>query len=368
MLLESYYNIYLIALQRKLPNKADEYKNKILTEFPESVIAKVLRDPNYINEAKQKEHAVDDYYQSAYNNYYNNELDTAWYKCEMADNIFKPNPLSAKFQLLEALVLAKQNRLADYVQALNKIINKTKDVEVKKTASDLLAALNKSTLPQVDLSKDSTQRDSLNAKYITGGASDTSQNSILQKLNEAKEQAKQNGANVKVDTSHGQQTTVNGQPKSTGDTIVNNNSTAKDTSAKVKENVIAEDTTSLYKRSDETVHYFIVYIKDPATPQSAVMSTMAKIDAFNSTQVPEKRLQGKQVLIDSKNKLINIRQFKNAADVMSYYNLVKKQAQLFSDMKPEQFSITAISTTNFSILLTEKNVDEYNKFFKRVYK
>ena len=115
-------------------------------------------------------------------------------------------------------------------------------------------------------------------------------------------------------------------------------------------------------------NYFIIYIKDPATPQSSVMSTMAKVDAYNSSVVPEKRLVGKQVLIDSKNKLINIRQFKNREDVMAYFKLIKKQTQLFDDLKPEQYAITCISTTNFSILMNEKNVDEYNKFFNRVYK
>jgi hypothetical protein len=95
---------------------------------------------------------------------------------------------------------------------------------------------------------------------------------------------------------------------------------------------------------------------------------MAKVDAYNSSVVPEKRVQGKQVLIDSKNKLINIRQFKNREDVMAYYNLIKKQTQLFDDLKAGQYAITCISTTNFSTLLSEKNVDEYNKFFTRVYK
>ena len=84
--------------------------------------------------------------------------------------------------------------------------------------------------------------------------------------------------------------------------------------------------------------------------------------------VPEKRLVSKQVLIDSKNKLINIRQFKNREDAMPYFNQIKKQDQLFNDLKPEQYAITCISNTNFSILLSEKNVDEYNKFFRRVYK
>ena len=95
---------------------------------------------------------------------------------------------------------------------------------------------------------------------------------------------------------------------------------------------------------------------------------MAKIDAFNSTQFEVRRLISKQVVIDSKNKLINVRQFKDKEDVMSYFNIIKTQSQLFSDLKPEQYAISCISILNFSVLLSEKNIDEYNKFFYRVYK
>lgn len=371
--LESYYNLYLIAMKQNDAGKAADYKSKILAEYPESVIAKILRDPNYINAAKQKEQEVDNYYQSAYNDFVNAKYDSVWYKTEMADNLYKPNPLSAKFQLLQALVLARQNRLADYVQALNKIVNKSKDAEVKKTATELLANLNKSSLPQIDLSKDSLRRDSLNAQYgISAGGPDTSQNEILQQLNEAKQQAIKNGANVKVDT--GSKAPVTDKtPAANADTAAatKGNVAVKDTATTrqpVAEPVLTEDTTSPYKRSDADQHYFVVYFKDPATLQSSIMSTMAKINAYNASVVPEKRLQSKQVLIDSKNKLLNVRAFKNRDEAMAYFNQIKKQDQLFSDLKPEQYAITVISTTNFSTLLSEKNIDDYNKFFLRVYK
>ena len=80
LLLESYYNLYLIATNLKEPFKAADYKGKILAEFPESIIAKILRDPNYVNEAKRKEQEVFSYYQTAYLDYSNDSLYSAWYK------------------------------------------------------------------------------------------------------------------------------------------------------------------------------------------------------------------------------------------------------------------------------------------------
>lgn len=369
LLLESYYNLYLIALKLKKPDMAEKYKSLILDNYPESVIAKVLKDPNYVNQAKLKDKAVDDYFESAYNDYAQNHLDSAWYKAEMSNSLFKPNPLSAKFQLLQALILSKQNRLGDYVQALNNIINKGSDAQIKKSATDLLSLLNKSKLPQIDLSQDSTRRDSLNRVYgamqvtqsINAARPDTAELTMLQKLDAAKQLAIKKGL-LKPDTTGKTTTSTVTGKDSTG------NKGASVTTATGTPDVVTEDTTSIYKRSDDAVHLFIIYIKDPTTPKSAIMSTLAKINAYNSTQFADKRLQAKQSLLDAKNQLIAVRQFKSKDDVMAYYNSVITQTQLFNDMKPGQYAITAISMPNYSTLISEKDVDTYNKFFNRVYK
>ena len=370
--LESYYNLYLIAMKRKMPDMAEKYKNLILAEYPESVIAKVLKDPNYINIAKQKDKAIDDYFSSAYNDYSQGRLDSAWYKSEMSNTIFKPNTLSSKFQLLEALILSRQNRLGDYVQALNNIINKPGDAAVKKSAGDLLSLLNKSKLPQIDLSKDTSRRDSLNQVFaiktepvaMNAARPDTAEMTMLQKMEQAKQLAIKKGLLVADSTKKAPVATATGKD-STGKATT----TAAGAVDANSPPAFTEDTTSPYSRSDDAVHLFVIYIKDPATPKSAIMSTLAKVNAYNSTQFADKKLQAKQSLLDAKNQLIAVRQFKSKADVMVYYNSIVTQTQLFSDMKADQYALTAISMPNFSILLSEKDIDTYNnKFFKRVYK
>jgi hypothetical protein len=371
LLLESYYNLYLIAQKQNNSNKAEKYKNLILAEFPESVIAKILRNPNYITELKSKENAVNTYYESAYNDYATNHLDSAWYKCKMADVQFKPNPLSAKFELLLALVLAKQNKLEEYVQALNKIVSKTNDVEVKNTASQLLSYLNKSSLPQIDLSKDTTRRDSLNLLYAPV-SNQTNVQQPQQPNNNQQQNVVPGNTNVTNVATKDTSVTTSKVPEQTTDTVAKNTTTVKDTFAKQPTalNLIPqEDTTSPYVRTDNGIHYFIVYIKDPAVTPNSVMNTIAKLNAFNaSTEYASRRLQAKQIIINSTNKLINIKQFKDRADAMAYYNLIKGQGQLFDDMQKPQYVLTVISTVNFATLLSEKDIDAYQKYFNRVYK
>ncbi len=362
LLLESLYYLYLIEQKNGNTAQTDTYKNLIISAFPESVIAKILRDPYFVNATKKQENELNNYYEGAFADYKENQLDSAWYKCKMSDVAFKVNPLSAKFELLLALVLSKQNKLEEYVQSLQRLSNKSTDTEVKKTASDLLSLLNKSTLPQIDLSKDTTRRDSINSMFSP--KPDTSAAALLQQLNEVKQQAKDKGAVVVTDTAakktapEVQKEDVAGQTAK-GDTVPVN--------SKV-ENVVVEDTTSVYVRSDAAVHYCIVYVNDPAVTSAIMVNTLAKVQAFNSTQYESSKLQTKQIVIDSKNKLLNVKQFKSGADAMAYYKVLVKQAQLFDELKKEQYSIAVISTMNFGTLLGEKDIAAYLKFMQRVYK
>ena len=45
--MESYYQIYLMALRLKDVGLAEEYKQKMMAKFPESDYAVAISDPNY---------------------------------------------------------------------------------------------------------------------------------------------------------------------------------------------------------------------------------------------------------------------------------------------------------------------------------
>lgn len=384
LLLESLYNLYLIAVKQKQDNRAAGYKDQILTKFPESIIAKILRDPEFVNESKRKELAISNYYSDVYNDYVTGMYDTAVYKIKMSDSRFKPNTLRSKFDLLNAMILAKQNKLKEYVQELNRIIAKSNDAEVKDKAQSLLSALNRSTLPQWDLSSDTANilRDSLNAKYVSAealkdkpglpfgptrltpetpkpGSKDTVS---TPKPVSGKTEPATPAAPVAKDTT----TTKPGAPTPAAPAVTNADTGKASTPVVAEE---PEDPTSPYKVGDEQPHYFIVFVKDAAVTQPSISAVLAKVDAYNSTNHTAKRLTTKQVLVDSKGtRIINSRQFKNKADAMAYFADIKKQGHLFTELKPEQHEIAVISSANYSSFLSAKDVAQYMKFFARHYK
>jgi len=151
--LESFYQLYLIYEKTKNTTKAENYKSLILSNYPNSSIAKYLTDPSYLAEAKKKENSLSTYYESAYNDYASGLYASAQKKCAEADVQFKENKLKAKFDMLNAMILAKENHLGDYIQSLNRVISKYPGTPEKDQAQFMLDKLNHSKLPQVDISK-----------------------------------------------------------------------------------------------------------------------------------------------------------------------------------------------------------------------
>lgn len=154
---ETYYQLYLLALKTKNNSKADLYKSKILSEYPNSAMAKYLQDGSYFAKLQESENALSKYYESAYNDYRQGLYASASDKCRQSSVKFNPNTLQPKFDLLNAMIEAKEHRLDAYVQSLNKIIAKHNGTPEQAKAKELLAAVNASSLPMEDRSKEVPQ-------------------------------------------------------------------------------------------------------------------------------------------------------------------------------------------------------------------
>lgn len=362
-LLEDYYYCYLLC-KDYLNNqpKAEEYKSKILSTFPDSKIAAVLRNENFLAQEMQRQNEIDNYYASTYNDFASGALASASEKILMSDVKFKPNPLRPKFDLLNVLILAKQNRLEDYVQALNKLIATTPDAEVKKTAEGLLESLNNSGLPMIDLSKnpppsaDTAQASVNNTQPIQVAVINASTNTnfadTTTKNNSTSNPATNNPA-----------TAVAAAKDSTKNIASSNNvNTAVATKPKI------DTVISNFVFNAESPHLVMIFFKDAAVNQSQISGAVAALNQFNNETFSTLKLTAKSVLLDEKTKLITVRQFKNKTAAEEYTQAFSAKQDLLKDIDATKYYIASISFENFSKLLTEKKGDVYEQFYLWKYK
>ncbi|MFT4645494.1 MAG: tetratricopeptide (TPR) repeat protein [Planctomycetota bacterium] len=138
---ESLFNLYL--LNKKIDNITASTKNKnlVLSKYPKSKYAEIIKDPNYAMESKGDSEAVEKYYEDTYNKFVAEDFVTVIDRVAKSKTQFPSNKLAAKFALLEAITLGKQKKYQPYVSSLENVITTYKNTEEEAKATELLAYL-----------------------------------------------------------------------------------------------------------------------------------------------------------------------------------------------------------------------------------
>ena len=137
----TYYQLYLLAKKNGDTAKANQYKQVLLNEFPDSQYAKLVNDPNYASEMAAQNDQLSRYYEQTYELYKKRQFDQVLKRRTNADSLFKQNPLRPKFDLLEAFIIGEREDKTAYVAALENIVVKYPEDEVKEKAEEILAYL-----------------------------------------------------------------------------------------------------------------------------------------------------------------------------------------------------------------------------------
>lgn len=136
-----YYNLYLIYTQNGNTAGAETNRQRILTGFPNSVYASILRDPDYFRKQQEKENEVNVFYASTYNDFVGNNYKNVLQRIKKADTMFRPNPLQAKFDLLGALAIGKTQDRNAYIAALDTIVIRYPSGEEHDKAVEILTLI-----------------------------------------------------------------------------------------------------------------------------------------------------------------------------------------------------------------------------------
>ncbi len=141
--LSTYYQLYRLHYNAMNDSKANYYKNLILNKYPETDYAKVLINPNYLNELAAQKGALDLYYEKTYGYYERRLYRQSILNCREADKLFVENSLKPKFDLILGLSLGYVYGRDSLVAGLNNVIRTHKNSEEKKYAESILAVLNR---------------------------------------------------------------------------------------------------------------------------------------------------------------------------------------------------------------------------------
>ena len=141
--LEGLYQLYQIAEQNNNSSQAAEYKRKITSKYPDSRYAKILSDPQYVENLKNQRKKISNVYSRAFTQYKNQAYQDALKKIQSAVKNYPDDPLISRFLLLKAMVHAERGEQTKYRSTLETIITDYPKSDVKETAQKKLNAYKK---------------------------------------------------------------------------------------------------------------------------------------------------------------------------------------------------------------------------------
>lgn len=148
--LSTYYNLYLIYNDLQDPASSDFYKEAIIKSYPESQIAQLLTNPNYVNELLEKENEVNRFYEATYDHYKQKDYLLVISDVDYAFEHFRNNELLPQFFFLKVLSIGQTNDIMTFTIALDSVTKLYPSHEVAKQANEMLAYI-KDYSPEVKL-------------------------------------------------------------------------------------------------------------------------------------------------------------------------------------------------------------------------
>lgn len=139
--LDYYYQIYLMALRYKDTALAEKYKNRMLTEFPESDYTIAISDPDYEYNIRMMDSVQDSIYERTYNSYLAEDTVAVRRYYREFSAKYPLAKLMPKFMFLDALTYVQAGDAEGFKEALTLLAEKYPNADVTELANEMLKGL-----------------------------------------------------------------------------------------------------------------------------------------------------------------------------------------------------------------------------------
>lgn len=140
-LLESFYQVYLMALRTSDTVLATTYKNKLIKTFPDSDYAIAIADPNYEYNIRRMDFVQDSVYETTYNRYLAGDTITVRRNYRDVSANYPLAILMPKFMFLNALTYIQAGDADGFKYALKALLEKYPAADVSELAGEMLKGI-----------------------------------------------------------------------------------------------------------------------------------------------------------------------------------------------------------------------------------
>ncbi len=138
---EVLYSLYLISKKLGLTADAEKYKKQLLAQHADGKYAKIVESPNYFDEMNKQGKELQAYYEKTYQLFKQEQFEEVTQRMKEVNEKFEENTFQPKFDLLAAMVVGHSQDKEQYIAALEEVVSKHPEDEVKDKATEILKYL-----------------------------------------------------------------------------------------------------------------------------------------------------------------------------------------------------------------------------------
>lgn len=339
-----YYSLYL-AYANTDKAKSETYKNKVLSEFANSVYAKTILDPNF----SAKQSALDAEVTKAYNvvfaNYEKKEFATVITGVNETSQRFPGNTLQSQYDYLKSIAIGRTQNVDSLLSAFNGIIAKyPNDMLITPLVKDHIAYINAHMASFKPRPIALIDFDPTEPRFI---AQQETGNVPQQVANEA---VKNPPVENKIVTAPVVQP-KSPDPKPAGKTDQENKP------------AVVPPVDNFFSKAESNVYYYVIDVADMTV---SVSSSRFGVGQFNRANYIGDGLKH-QLLELEEDQLIYVGSFESLEDVKDYATGITPLLPKIMKVPANTYKGFYISKENFDKIKNRETLNRYLEFFKNNY-
>ncbi|WP_431199151.1 tetratricopeptide repeat protein [Mucilaginibacter sp. P25] len=385
-----YYNLYRLYADIDAA-KSNDYKNRLLKEYPESVFAKVILDPDYARKLADVDAVFNGFYNEVYDQYAQKQYAKVIEKANDLLNKYPDNRYAAQLYYLKAIAAGHMEKLPPFQADLQLIAAKyPQDKLIAPLVNQHLAYIDSNKVeiaarpvvlfnddpneipftPPVAYQKQTEYR----PPYTPSAQNVTPQERLPERDTRIIAGAKTSAPQIQQAAIQQPKQLAVGQiplpqhqmPDTSRDIATQQAPKQKDTVATVHPAAINNTpaVNYIFSKRDSSNYYFVINVSSGTTN---LASTRFGVGQFNRTRYTRSEVIHHVKSVGENNQLIYVGRFYSLADAKDYARTIVPLLPDIMKVPKDKYSIFIITKENLDKLATQSILDSYFDYYQKFY-
>ena len=373
-----YYSLYL-GYKEIDQAKAIRYKNLVLDNYPNSVFAKIIKDPNFSIKQNELEIEINKLYNTTFATYVEKDFLKVINSVAEVKQRFPNNNLQAQYDYLRAIAIGRTQNVDSLLIAFNQLIDEYSDDQlinplVKNHIAYIIENLNSFQSRKIALLDfDPTEPpfiDKQTDKAIVNKKPSTQPD--LSTLNKVKDSLPATLIKPIIETSTQKTATTNQELTKAIEVKANANKeqvsitpniTKPTIGTALKNEPVKPLISNIFNLSESKTYFYVIAV---ANANINVSSSRFGLGQFNRGKYPSENLKHQLIELDE-DQLIYIGEFSTLQEVKNYSVSMNSLLSKIMKVPSTTYESFYISKENFNKIKNKETINKYLEFFKSNY-